>query len=165
MTAATWKTCRSKIAYMAVAFLALAAIHPGPAFSADVFAALDGAWSGTGNAVFESGAREPLRCSAVYRRSVENLKLTLKCASPSANITLSGTLSSTGANVAGTWTESAFNLSGAARGTASTGAIRLQISGGAEGTLTLLQAGASHSVAFTTKGAALRAVNVSLRRR
>lgn len=136
-----------------------------PARAADVFEALEGAWSGSGNASFENGAREALLCTADYRRATDTLKLTLRCASPSAAITLSGALAADGSRVSGTWTESAFDLTGTARGTLSVGAIRLQISGGADGTLTLLTAGASHSVAFTTRAATLRAVNVSLRRR
>jgi hypothetical protein len=135
------------------------------AHAAGAFSALKGSWSGSGVARFASGESERLRCSARYSGGSTNLSLHLKCASPSAQINLSGNLDAHGRIVVGDWSESSFGLSGSARGSTSGGTVRLKISGSASGYLTLSVAGRRHSVAVSTQGTSLTGVNVSMRRR
>lgn len=141
-------------------------LAPGfAAHAADAFTALSGNWSGSGSARFASGETERLRCNARYSGNSANLALSLRCASASAQINLTGHLDARGRTVVGDWNESSFGLSGSARGSTSGGSVRLKIRGGANGFLTLNVSGNRHSVAVSTDGAALRGVNVSMRRR
>jgi hypothetical protein len=150
-----------RIAIAAFAALLIAA----PAHAVEAFAALQGAWSGTGNAVFDNGSVERLRCTAHYS-GIHNdtLKLTIKCASAAAAITLTGSLDAEGGTVSGRWRESTYAMQGAATGVTEAGSVRLKISGGATGSLTLNVVGTSHSVALSATGATLRAVNIALHR-
>ncbi|MGL4397477.1 MAG: hypothetical protein ACRCS9_13130 [Hyphomicrobium sp.] len=140
-------------------------IWAGPAPAAEAFNALKGSWSGGGTAKFEGGQSEKLRCSARYTGGGSSLNLSLKCASASAQINLGGQLTANGSRVSGSWSESSFGLSGGAYGTAGANSVRLRISGGAKGFLTLNVSGSRHSVSISTQGTTLRGVNVSLRRR
>lgn len=152
-------------ATLAILACALALSLAGPAAADGAFEALKGSWSGGGGATFEGGEREKLRCAARYAGDAKNLSLSLKCASASTQIHLSGTLEANGNMVAGGWNESSFGLKGNAFGSIRGSTVRLRISGDASGTLTLNISGGLHSVAFATKTSALRGVSVSLKRR
>lgn len=147
------------------AFLLSFALAASPASAAEAFNALKGSWSGGGSASFEGGTREKLRCSARYTGGGDSLNLSLKCASASAQINLSGSLEANGSKVSGNWNESSFGYGGGVYGSTSDGSVRLRINGDVTGTLTLSVSGGSHSVAFATSTASLRGVNVSLSRR
>lgn len=81
-----------------------------------------------------------------------------------AAITLTGSLDAEGGTVSGRWRESTYAMQGAATGVTEAGSVRLKISGGATGSLTLNVVGTSHSVALSATGATLRAVNIALHR-
>ena len=139
---------------------------PSPdARAAGAFAALNGSWSGSGNASFAGGETEKLRCTARYSGGGSNLAINLKCASASAQINLSGSLDANGSKVSGDWSESSYGLSGDARGSASDSSVKLKISGGTNGYLTLSVSGNRHTVALSSQGTALTGVNVTLGRR
>lgn len=139
------------------------AIHPAAA--GDTFEALDGAWSGKGFARFSHGATEALSCTARYAGYGTNLTLLVRCASASAHIHLTGSLTLSGDVISGGWSESSFGLSGSAEGTISGPSITLRITGGASGNLKLAVAGDRHTLALTAEGSALQGVNVSLTKR
>jgi hypothetical protein len=150
----------------ALATLTAGTLLPATAASAaPAFDALKGGWAGSGTARFAGGETEKLRCTARYAGGGSNLSLSLKCASSSAQINLTGQLSANGNKVSGSWNESSFGQSGDANGTTSGGSVRLRISGTQSGFLTLNVTGRSHTVAISTKGSTLQSVNVSLGKR
>ena len=136
-----------------------------PAPAADAFNALKGSWSGGGSASFVGGESEKLRCTARYSGGGDNLNLSLKCASSSSQINLTGSLEANGNKVSGSWAENSFGKSGGAFGRAEGGSVRLRISGDAKGYLTLNVSGGRHTVALSTSDSTLKGVNVSLGRR
>ncbi len=144
--------------------VAVSMFVPSTAQAAQAFNALKGSWSGGGSASFAGGQSEKLRCTARYSGGGANLALNLKCASASAQINLTGSLAANGSKVSGEWNENSFGLSGGAFGSTSGGRVRLKISGGASGYLTLTVSGNRHSVALSSQGT-LTGVNVSLARR
>jgi hypothetical protein len=133
--------------------------------AAEAFDALKGNWSGGGSASFASGESEKLRCTARYAGGGSNLSLSLRCASSSAQINLTGNLDANGNRVSADWNESSFGLSGSGGGTTSGGTVRMKISGGINGYLTLNVSGNRHTVAISSQGSTLTGVNVSLGRR
>ena len=137
---------------------------PSVANAAEAFNALKGSWSGSGSVSFSSGESEKLRCTARYTGGGSNLAFNMKCASTSAQINLSGDLSG-GNKVSGSWNESSYGLSGDASGSASGNSVRVRISGGANGYLTLNVSGSRHTLALSTQGSPVSGVNVSLNRR
>ncbi len=145
--------------------LTLIVVTSTPAPAADAFNALKGSWSGAGSASFAGGESEKLRCTARYSGGGDNLNLSLKCASSSSQINLTGTLEASGNKVSGSWAENSFGKSGGAFGRAEGGSVRLRISGDAKGYLTLNVSGGRHTVALSTSDSTLKGVNVSLGRR
>jgi hypothetical protein len=147
------------------AALSVLAMPASSASAAEAFGALNGSWSGSGSASFASGETEKLRCTARYSGGGNSLSIGLKCASASAQINLTGSLDASGNKVSGDWSENSYGLSGDAHGSTNGGSVRLKISGGANGYLTLNVSGNRHTVALSTQGASLTGVNVSLGRR
>jgi len=90
---------------------------------------------------------------------------TLRCASASNKIELRATLNSTGSRIAGNWEERTFNVGGSASGQANGNTIRLAIDAGVlAGSMSVVTNGASQTISVRTDGAALKGVNISLRR-
>ena len=152
-------------AALTAVLLATAMLTPGTAHAAEAFNALKGSWSGAGSASFAGGQSEKLRCTARYGGGGSNLSISLKCASASAQINLTGNLDANGNKVSGDWSENSFGLSGGAYGSATASSVRLKISGGTSGYLTLSVSGNRHTVALSSQGTSLTGVNVSLGRR
>jgi hypothetical protein len=136
-----------------------------PAQAASTFDSLKGSWSGGGSASFAGGQSEKLRCTARYTGGGDSLGLSIKCASASAQINLTGNLDANGNKVSGGWSENSYGLSGDAYGSTKPGSVRLKISGGTSGYLTLSVSGNRHTVALSSQGSTLTGVNVSLGRR
>lgn len=154
---------RRSAAAAAVATLALAASAPGAA--ADPLSKLSGSWSGAGQFRLENGRSEALRCSALYSPKREALGLSLRCASPSNRIELRAHLVSRGSRVSGTWEERSYNVSGSVSGVGAGNSLRLGINGGGlSGFMVVTTTGGSQSISMRTDGAALRGINISLRR-
>lgn len=135
------------------------------AHATEAFNALKGNWSGGGHVHFQSGETEKLRCTAHYSSGGSSLSISIRCASTSAQIDLSGDLSGGGSNVSGHWHESAYGLSGGAHGSASASGVRLRISGDAQGSMVLNVSGSQQTVALSTTGTTVTGVNVSMHRR
>lgn len=156
---------RAAIAAASAILIGAAILSPKPAAAADAFNSLKGSWSGAGRASFASGQSEKLRCSARYTGGGSNLGLNIKCASPSAQINLTGSLAAAGNRVSGNWAETSFGLSGGANGSTSGGTVRLRISGSTTGVLTLNVSGNRHTFAVSSQGMSLTGVNVSMGRK
>lgn len=167
MSLKSWNMRAASHAGIATALAAAIAVTlpSAPAHAADAFNALKGSWSGGGSASFAGGETEKLRCTARYGGGGSNLSLSLKCASASAQINLTGSLDANGNKVSGDWNESSFGLSGGAYGTTSGGTVRMKVNGGINGYLTLNVSGNRHTVAISSQGSTLSGVNVSLGRR
>ena len=147
------------------AMLAGSVVVSGSAQAAGAFDSLKGNWSGGGSASFAGGQSEKLRCTAHYSGGGDSLSLNIKCASASAQINLTGSLDANGNKVSGDWSENSYGLSGDAHGSTTGGSVRLRISGGTSGYLTLNVSGNHHTVALSSQGSTLTGVNVSLGRR
>jgi len=154
--------------------LSLAAVLIGggcaiPAFAADVSALdkLNGSWSGTGRVTFEGGKSERLSCRAYYRgaNGDRNRSFSIRCASASGKVELRAALSLAGANVTGKWEERQHNATGALSGRVSSQSLRLQISGGVSGGLSVNLSGTNrHTVSLRSSGSTLQGVEIGLSR-
>jgi hypothetical protein len=156
---------RSPLPVFGMAIAAMAALSASQAMAAEAFNALKGNWSGGGSVTFQSGETEKMRCTGHYGGGGSSLAMNIRCASPSAQINLSGDLSGSGNSVSGSWHESSYGLSGGASGSASANAIRLRISGDAKGSMVVNVSGSRQSVALSTSGTTVTGVNVSMSRR
>lgn len=148
------------------AVMSIALGASAPATAASPFDGLTGSWSGGGQIRLDDGRSERIRCSAHYApRGATALGLALRCASASNRIELRASLASRGDRVSGNWEERSYNASGNVSGSASGNSLRLSISGGAlSGFMVVRTTGGSQSISVRTDGAALRGVNISLRR-
>ena len=147
---------------LAVLVLAASAVPS----AADVLSRLSGSWSGGGQFRLENGRSEALRCNASYSPRGGSLGLALRCASASNRIELRAHLVSRGNRVSGTWEERNYNVSGSVSGIAAGNSLRLGINGGGlSGSMRVTTTGRSQSISVRTDGAALRGINISLRRR
>jgi hypothetical protein len=138
-----------------------------PALAATPFDHFAGSWSGAGRIIFEGGQTERLRCNASYRSTGggHRLGLSIRCASPSTSFEMLGNLAYRDGRVSGTWEERTLGASGGASGRASASRIALRFNGSANGSISVSLSGSGQAVTVTSYGTALRAINVSLRRR
>lgn len=158
-----FRLARRPMAAAALGALALVASAGGSA--ADPLSGLSGSWSGAGQFRLENGRSESLRCSANYSPKREALGLSLRCASPSNRIELRASLVSRGSRITGTWEERSYNVSGSVSGVSAGNSLRLGINGGGlSGSMVVTTIGGSQSISVRTDGAALRGINISLRR-
>ncbi len=135
--------------------------------AASPFETLTGSWTGGGRVTFEGGQSERLRCNAHYRSSGggNRLGLSIRCASASNAFDLQGDLVYRGGHVSGSWNERTLGASGDATGRADSNRVVLRFSGSASGSMSVALSGKSQTVTIASQGTALRAINVSLRRR
>ena len=126
-----------------------------------------GSWSGSGSVQFEGGQSERLRCTAYYTSGGggNELGLAIRCASASNKIELRGRLTYADGNVSGTWEERTYNATGTASGKANSGNVALRLAGAIPGTMNLTFSKARQSVAISTQGSKVKAVNIGLSRR
>lgn len=148
-----------------VALGALAFAGAAGASVADPLSGLSGSWSGGGQFRLENGRSEALRCSANYSPRREALGLSLRCASAANRIELRASLISRGNRISGTWEERSYNVSGSVAGVGAGNSLRLGINGGGlSGSMVVTTTGGSQSISVRTDGAALRGINIRLRR-
>ncbi len=145
-----------------VVMLLLLMVSPS---SAGPFNDFYGTWSGRGNAIFNGGAREALMCKAYYTGKDSDLKLALRCASPSNKIDMRAALTGQGQAVAGTWEERTFNTQGSISGSVKGKRLQVKLDGGITGTLVLSLGADSQLVSLNAEGATLTGVHLKLQRR
>ena len=149
---------------VAVALIGLALAGAATPSVADALDHLNGNWSGSGQFRLENGRTESLRCNANYLPRREALGLALRCASSSNRIELRANLVARGNRVSGTWEERSYNVSGSVSGVGAGNSLRLGINGGLSGSMVVTTTGGSQSISVRTDGAALRGINIRLRR-
>jgi hypothetical protein len=150
---------------VAVALIGLALAGAATPSVADALDHLNGNWSGSGQFRLENGRTESLRCNANYLPRREALGLALRCASSSNRIELRANLVARGNRVSGTWEERSYNVSGSVSGVGAGNSLRLGINGGGlSGFMVVTTTGGSQSISMRTDGAALRGININLRR-
>jgi hypothetical protein len=94
------------------------------------FAALTGAWSGSGTIDFKDGHTERLRCRADEAGGRgDTLQLTLRCASDSYNFELSSDVTCQDGAITGSWSEATHNAKGPVTGRASGNRIDISARG------------------------------------
>ena len=128
------------------------------------FDVLLGSWGGSGNFKLNDGTSERIQCSAYYTGGGSTLGMAIRCKSPSNNIEIRSKLNKSGSKISGTWEERTFNAVGNASGSASASNIRLQISGGVSGSMSVNYSKSRQSVSISTSGSPLRSVQITLNR-
>ncbi|MEZ5899949.1 MAG: hypothetical protein R3D51_10700 [Hyphomicrobiaceae bacterium] len=148
------------------AMLVLGALPYGARAAENPFPALAGTWNGSGTATLEGGKKESLRCKGYYTNGGGGsaLGLSIRCANSSTKIELRANLNYSDGAVSGNWEERTYNQSGTVSGRASNNKLSLAISGGINGSLSLSLSGRQHSVAVSTGGSTLKAINISMTR-
>jgi hypothetical protein len=141
----------------------------GPAL-ADVspFRAMAGSWSGGGTLSMADGQQERLRCRASYNvaGNGDEVRLNLRCASPSYNFDLASNVQYRGGAISGEWTEASRNASGTISGHASGDHVEAAASGqNFSANLSLTTRGGRQTVSIRPQGGDVRAVSLALDRR
>ncbi len=149
----------------AVVTLACVAL-PDRARAETPVAALVGTWSGTGQATFDNGKTESMRCKAYYTaKGTDGLAIAIRCANASANIDLRANLAFADGAVSGDWEERTYNAAGSVAGKASANKVNLAITGGGlTAAMAVSITGSSHTVIISTQGSGLKAVSISVTR-
>ena len=89
------------------------------------FAPLAGTWSGGGVVTLDDGSTERIRCRAKYAPVGPTMEMSLTCASDAYKFNLGANVKAEGGAIAGTWTETSRNISGALQGKGSGGNYEL----------------------------------------
>jgi len=86
----------------------------GAAAIAGPFSDMAGEWSGSGKLTYTNGTNERLRCRANYtvRRNGDTVDLSIRCASDSYKIDLSGYMTNDNGTISGRWSEPNYNAAG-----------------------------------------------------
>ncbi len=95
------------------------------------FSGLSGYWVGGGDITMSNGSRERIRCKAVYAVNDKGTALnqSLRCASDSYRLEITGNVTAEGGAISGTWTEATRHATGNVTGHASGSEIAAQVDG------------------------------------
>jgi hypothetical protein len=149
------------------ASIGLATLWAGPSQAADPFANFTGSWSGNGTITAQNGTRERIRCRGSVRPkdSVNNIALSLRCASDSYKFELASDISYDGGNISGSWNETTRQVYGQLSGRATNNSIQAQVASvGFNATLAMNARGNNQSVSIRAPGSEITEVSVSLAR-
>ena len=117
---------------------------------------------------YANGAHERLSCRAAYNvQGGSNLQLTIRCASESSRIDLTGSAQESGGRVTGTWNEASRNIGGQLSGTAQGNSVRVIASSPVfSASLGLTTQGAKQSVSIRSQDpqSQIRGATLSLSR-
>ncbi|HEX7074301.1 MAG TPA: hypothetical protein VF226_09695 [Hyphomicrobiaceae bacterium] len=147
-----------------IAFASDALAQPA---SPNVFAELDGSWSGRGSVRFSDGKSERITCRAYYnpKSAGAELGLAIRCASVSYKIEIRASLLNRNGRLTGQWEERTFNASGEVNGRASAGQIKMNIAGGGlTASMSVSTEGSRQAVSISTEGSNLKGVTINLSR-
>ena len=154
---------RNRVPLLAAAFAAPLLLAVSSAAGGDTpFAALDGAWTGSGNVKLENGKTERLKCKGYYnaKDGGTGLGIAINCGNPSFKINMRATLTYAGGQVSGTWEEREFNQTGNVTGKATADKLSLAIAGAISGTMSISMAGTAQTVSISTGGPGFTGVNL-----
>lgn len=100
--------------------------------SDDPFSPLAGWWGGKGRLSFKDGKTEDVKCRATYfvKDGGKRLKQNVRCATASGRIEVKSKVTHLAGKIAGTWEETAYNMSGALRGDVTPRGFRVSVDGG-----------------------------------
>jgi hypothetical protein len=124
---------QSKSTSVSAAALAMALLLPATQGIAGdgPFASLSGYWVGGGTITMSNGSSERIRCKAVYAVNDRGnaLNQSLRCASDSYRLEITGNVSVHGSAISGTWTEATRHATGNISGHASSSEIAARVDG------------------------------------
>jgi hypothetical protein len=132
------------------------------------FSNLAGDWTGGGKLSHANGTSERLRCRASYSvgRGGDAVDLSIRCASDSYKIDLTGYMASSNGAISGKWSEPNYNAAGDVTGRVSGSNISaLAIGNTFSARLSIATGANSQSIAIQPDAAAIRNVSISFRRR
>jgi hypothetical protein len=95
------------------------------------FADLSGYWTGGGTITMSNGGSERIRCKATYavNDTGKSLNQSLRCASDSYRLEITGNVTFNGGSITGTWGEATRHVSGNISGRASGAEIQARVEG------------------------------------
>lgn len=152
---------RTRLAVLSCAGIAIAAAA-APAWAIEgTFAALDGAWGGSGSVRLENGKTERLRCKGYYNaKSGNSLGMAINCGNASFKINMRANLKSAGSAITGTWEEREFNQTGNVSGKQTANGFSLKFSGAISGSMNVSMTGTRQTVSISTGGPGFTGVNL-----
>jgi len=131
------------------------------------FTGLAGSWSGDGKLTSSSGS-ERLRCRASYSvgRDGDELELSIRCASDSYKIDLSGYMTNSNGSISGKWSEPNYNSAGLITGRVNGSHISARAVGNTFSARLSMTSGSSRmSVTIRPEGTDVKQVSLSFRKR
>jgi hypothetical protein len=131
------------------------------------FAALPGAWTGTGTIAMASGAKERIRCRATYRldSSSVDLRLEMGCASDSYKFELQSHITYSDSAISGSWNETTRGVGGTITGSATGTQIRARAEGQTfTAILAMNTRGSKQSVSIQSPGSEMQNITIDLTR-
>jgi hypothetical protein len=144
--------------------VALAALAT-PSAADPTFDPLLGSWGGSGTYRLQDGTSERLKCDAYYTGGGSQLGIAVRCSGQKNKIEMRSKLSSNGGALSGSWEERTYNASGDVSGKLTEQHIKLAITGGVGGSMTITYDKTKQNVAIATEGIPLKSVTVSLSRK
>jgi hypothetical protein len=131
------------------------------------FAALPGAWAGTGTIALSSGAKERIRCRATYRLegSSLDLRLEISCTSDSYKFELQSRITYSDRAISGSWNETTRGVGGTITGSATDTQIRARADGQTfNAILAMNTRGSRQSVSIRSPGSEMSEITIDLTR-
>jgi hypothetical protein len=128
------------------------------------FAPMAGIWQGAGTVSLEDGSTERIRCRAKYAPIGPTMEMSLTCASDAYKFNLAANVRAEGNAIAGSWSESSRNISGALQGHGGGGSFDVVVStAGFNANLSLRTSGNKQSVTMRADSQ-FRGATISLSR-
>jgi hypothetical protein len=140
-------------------------VHAAPADSP--FAAMQGAWAGTGTIAFSSGAKERIRCRSNDRLGVNGneLRLELSCASDSYKFELQSQITYSDGAVSGIWSERTRATGGTISGQVAGNRIQVRAEGQTfTAILSVTTRGDRQAISIESPGSEMSGVTITLTR-
>jgi hypothetical protein len=158
-------TLRSMVCGAIMGSLALTALSRDVLADTPI-AKLNGTWTGDGQARFDQGQSEQIKCKAYYDLKSEGsaMALAIRCASSSYKIEMRAHLNLQGDRVTGHWEERSFNAEGGVSGHTTERSLNLAITGAVSGSMSLKIDQSGHRVDITTSGGGLAGVSIKFNR-
>ena len=131
------------------------------------FTNLSGSWAGPGTISLSSGAKEKIRCRALYRVATTgaDLQLELRCASDTYKFELQSAVSHNDGAISGTWSELTRGAIGTISGTSSGNRIDLRANSPVfSAVLALSTRSNQQSISIQSPGSEIAAVSITLSR-
>jgi hypothetical protein len=131
------------------------------------FGSLAGAWTGSGKILIKDGGSESIRCRATYTvgSGGAGMNQVLRCASDSYRFDLTTSVTASGSNLSGSWSETSRNINGTLGGKISGGDIDALVeANGFSATLNMRTNGNKQSIAIRSQNTDLRGVDITLTR-